>query len=96
MKIPLKVGTKIVAVVTFKGRGPITAQGTITAVEGGKERASQARELVKLSRGMARSDTSSPVGAVKYWGGFWGWLSGLDVVLPSIGMSVDWDGVEYP
>lgn len=96
MKIPLKQEDKAIAEVSFSGTGPVTAQGKVQAVDGNAEIAKRIRDLIQISRGMSLADTTSPVGPVKYWTGFWGWLSGLFVVMPSIGVSIDWEGVEYP
>lgn len=96
MRIPLKNGDEIVTEVIFKGRSAISVKGSIRAVDGHTDFAARVRDLVSVSKGMSRSDTTSPLGEIKYWTGFWGWLGGLSVVLPSIGMVIDWKNIEYP
>lgn len=96
MRIPLVKNGKTVAEVKFTGTGAITVQGSVKAVDGNTEDAARLRDLVSLSKGMAQSDVSSPLGPVRYWTGFWGWLSGLSVVTPSLGIFVDWNAIEYP
>jgi len=96
VKIPLKQDGELVAEVKFSGVGPITAQGNVQKVGDNADTAKRIRDLVTVSRGMSLADTTSPQGPVKYWTGFWGWLGGLSVVLPSIGVWVDWEGVDYP
>lgn len=96
MRIPLKHGSQVVAEVKFTGRTPVSAKGQVRAVDGNTDVAKRIRDLVGVSKGMARADVTTPTGPVKYWTGFWGWLGGLSVVVPSIGVSVDWSNVDYP
>lgn len=93
MKIPLEKNGKTVAVVMFDS-GKVSAVAKIQAVDKGIT--DKIKNIVDTAGQLTRATTKSPSGFVRYWHGFWGWLSALEVTMPAIGVNVDWDNVDYP
>lgn len=99
MKIPLKRTTdgQTVADVLFTGGGPLTATGKIEKAGDGKsDDLKIIRDAVLKYKTFSGELVYSPSGHVAMWRGFWGWLGGLRLILPTIGYEMITAKIEWP
>lgn len=99
MKIPLKRKSdhKIVGEVAFGKGGEFTASGTIKKISDGTAADMKViRDAILKFGSLTKVFVYTEMGHVSIWQGFWGWLSGLRFVLPSIGYEIDVRGIEWP
>jgi len=99
MKIPIRRTTdqQRIAEVTFNGGGPLTATAKISKIEAGtNEELKILRDAVLKFKNFSGNQVYTSQGHVPIWRGFWGWIGGLRLVLPSIGFEMDSAGIDWP
>jgi hypothetical protein len=92
MRIPIKKPRDgIVATVEFSRNGV-----SIVSQNQKYSEATNIRMAVENFADLSRMDIITDSGIVKYWEGFYGWLAGLLLVLPSIGLEIDNAHIVWP
>jgi hypothetical protein len=92
MMIPIRHKTLgIVSRVEFKN-----GKGIIIANDRHFRETGNVRNAVDQSAYLSKNHAISEVGFVRYWSGFWGWLEGLFVAMPPIGLIIDIPNIEWP
>ena len=99
MKIPLRRKTdhNLVADVNFSGTGALTATGRVDkAGYGTNQDVKIIRDAILKFKNFSGENVYTPKGHVAMWRGFWGWLGGLRLVIPTIGYEIVTDQIEWP
>lgn len=99
MMIPLKRKSdgEIVGKITFGKGGELTASGTVKKSGNGTTRDMKViRDAILKFGRLTKVLTYTTKGHVPVWKGFWGWIAGLRIVLPSIGYEIDAENIEWP
>ena len=99
MRIPLKhvESGRSVADVVFKGGGALTATGIFTKVnDGTNQDLKNIRDAILKTKNYHVELVYTPNGHVATWRGFWGWVGGLKLILPTIGYEMVSDEIEWP
>jgi hypothetical protein len=87
----------MVADVNFAGSGPLTATGKVDKTgDGTNEDVKILRDAILKFKNFSGAMVYTPRGHVQTWRGFWGWLGGLRLVLPTVGYEMDTAGIEWP
>lgn len=97
MKIPITRSGELVAEVVFSGGGPLTATGAVSKIGKGTNRDVKIiRDAILKFKTFSTDHVYTPKGHVQIWRGFWGWLCGLRLVLPSIGYRIKNARIDWP
>jgi len=100
MKIPLKNKKtgELVAEVRFSGNSAFTSTGKIEKVNSGDlQDVKILRDAIVKYKTFSTVQTYVPgLGHVAFWRGFWGWINGLRLILPSIGYEMIAADIEWP
>jgi len=86
-----------VAEVTFTGGGALTATGQVKKIkQGTNDDAKIIRDAILKYKTFSGEMVYTPSGHVAMWRGFWGWIGGLRLVLPTIGYEMIAAKIEWP
>ncbi|MCP4568945.1 MAG: hypothetical protein GY841_15325 [FCB group bacterium] len=99
MKIPLKhiASGRKVADVTFKGGGELGATGHVVKTgEGTNNDVKIIRDAILKYKNFSLEQVYTPKGHVAIWRGFWGWLCGIRLILPTIGYEMVTADIDWP
>ncbi len=99
MNIPIKKSSSgnVVAEVSFVGGGPLTATGKIDKLNNGTNTDIKIiRDAILKYKSFSGELVYTPSGHVAIWRGFWGWMGGLRLILPTVGYEMITGDIDWP